>query len=67
MSAIAESPVAAIRSDYRRINRSSVLHRLWHAFAVQRERAADRAAARGMLRLEHPGVIADYQSARQFR
>jgi len=67
MSAIAESPVAAIRADYRRINRGSMLHRVWHAFAVRRERAADRAAARGTLRMEYPGVLADYQAARRFR
>ena len=67
MSAIAESPVAAIRADYRRINRSSVLNRVWHALAVRRERAADRAAARSTLRMQHAGVPADYQTARRFR
>ena len=67
MYIVAEAPVYAIRADFRRISRSSVLHRAWHAVATLHELAADRAAARGIRVVDHPGVIADYQMARRLR
>ena len=67
MSVTTETSVAAIRADFRRISRGSMLQRVLHAVASHRERAADRAAARSMLRLEHPGVLDDDRAARRFR
>lgn len=67
MYVIAESPIDAIRADFRRIHASSMLHRVWHAVSTHRERASDRAAASGVRRLGHPGVAADYEAARRFR
>lgn len=66
MYVIVESPVDAIRADFRRMHRGSVLRRLWHRLMLQRERAADRAAARCMRALDHPGVRADYDTAVRF-
>lgn len=54
MSINAEPSVYAIRADFRRISRGSLLHRVWHAVGRLRERAADRAAARAVRGLAHP-------------
>ncbi|HET8997381.1 MAG TPA: hypothetical protein VFN42_12010 [Acetobacteraceae bacterium] len=67
MYVIAESPIDAIRADFRRIQESSVLHRIWHALATHSERVADRAAARSIRRVAHPGVTADHAAARACR
>lgn len=67
MSIAAEASVYAIRADLRRISRSSLLHRAWHAVATLREQASDRATARGMRGLSHAAVIADNRAVRRPR
>jgi hypothetical protein len=66
MYVIAPSPVDALRADLRRSSRGSLLRRVWHSIRAEWDRAADRAAARGVLGLDHAGVRADYETARQF-
>jgi hypothetical protein len=65
MYIVAPSPVDTIRADFRRVTRGPMLHRVWHFLQVERERATDRAAARGVRGQSHPGIYADYETARR--
>jgi len=63
MSVAAHPSVDALRANFRRMQCSPMLHRLWHLIRSARDRAVDRAAARGVCGPDHSGVRADDATA----
>ncbi|HEY1934396.1 MAG TPA: hypothetical protein VGG99_20500 [Acetobacteraceae bacterium] len=55
--------ISALRSEMRRVTYGPLLPRLWHRARQEWLQAADRAVARAVLTIDHPGVREDYQMA----
>jgi hypothetical protein len=63
MQATTTASIVALRSELRRVTYGPLLPRLWHRARQEWLQAADRAAARAMRSIDHPGVLEDYQIA----
>jgi hypothetical protein len=63
MQTTTTASIVALRSEMRRVTYGPLLPRLWHRARQEWLQAADRAAARAMQSIDHPGVQEDYQMA----
>jgi hypothetical protein len=61
--ATAADPVSAIRAEARYAAAHSLPVRIWHRLAAWQQQRAERQQAALVAKLEHPGLMADFQSA----
>jgi hypothetical protein len=59
--------IESLRMAERQRRDAPAMHRLWHALSQEWQRMRDRAVARAVSRLDHPGVAEDYRAARGSR
>jgi hypothetical protein len=50
-----------------RLSHNPIVPRLWRAILHQWQRREERAVARSVFNLDHPGVAEDYRAASRFR
>jgi hypothetical protein len=63
MSAAGFTHVHALRAEQRLLSVSPMVPRLWRALRTEWQRMQDRTTARGVYRLGHEGVAADFRAA----
>jgi hypothetical protein len=59
----AGDPVSAIRTEARSVAGNSLPVRVWHRLATWHQQRAEQRQAALVAKLEHPGVLADFQRA----
>ena len=67
MQTAATGSIATLRHEMRRVAYGPMMPRLWHRMRHEWQCAADRAAARAVRSMEHPGVAAEYRMAADHR
>jgi hypothetical protein len=65
MQTATTASIATLRNEMRRVTYGPMIPRLWHRMRQEWHYAADRAAARAVQSIQHPGVLEDYQMAMQ--
>jgi hypothetical protein len=67
MPVSASIAVQSSRAEQRLLSHNPVVARLWRAMQDEWQRRAQRAVARSVYRLDHPGVAEDYRTAARLR